>query len=319
MPNPPLAYAGTWGPAKMKKRHHHYVWKHYLEAWVTDGRVRCMRHGSIFPGGLLQVAVQKDFYRFKPLSTLEVAFLQMFIDKSRPEGRETLLGWLHTFKSISAMAAAFERLPFKSPADERVFEEVLSNLEEDYHSAVEGGAIAHLDSLRRGNADFLSSQDEFSKFIYFMSVQYFRTKKRLSATLAAVKETGGVRVEHVWPVLRHIFAINGGAVFARHRRDVRVTFLEAGPGLDFVTGDQPVINTYAIGKKTGAVEDLEHYYPVTPTRAVLISLGVSRESRVLSEEEVRFYNCAMAQAADEQLYGICDKTLLDSWAARSDG
>lgn len=303
----------------MKKRHHHYVWQHYLGAWVTDGRVRCMRNGSIFPGGLLQVAVQKDFYRFKPLSALEVAFLQRVVDRSRPEGRETLLGWVNTFKSISAMQAVFEQLPSKSPADERVFDEVLSNLEEDYHSAVEGKAIAYLDSLRHGNADFLSSQDDFSKFIHFLSVQYFRTKKRLSATLAAVKETGGVRVEHVWPVLRHIFAINGGAFFARQRRDVRVAFLEAGLGLDFVTGDQPVINTYAIGKKPGvAVEDLEHYYPVTPRTAVLISLNVNRQSKVLSAEEVRFYNRAMAQAAEEQLYGISDETLRDSWAARSD-
>ncbi len=48
--------------------------------------------------------------------------------------------------------------------------------------------------------------------------------------------------------------------------------LEAAPGMEFITSDQPAINTHGafVPSKT-PVEELELFYPVSPSRAVIMS------------------------------------------------
>ena len=64
-------------------------------------------------------------------------------------------------------------------------------------------------------------------------------------------------------------------------------------GMPFITGDQPVINTYAVNAINAQIDNVEFYYPVSPTLAILISdkeeyRGKNRKSFTL--EEVHLFN-----------------------------
>ena len=63
----------------MKKRKHHYVWEHYLDAWATDGQIWCRRADKYFPTSTENVGQRRDFYRLKELSDGDVAFVERLI------------------------------------------------------------------------------------------------------------------------------------------------------------------------------------------------------------------------------------------------
>ena len=59
-----------------KKRHHHYVWKKYLEPWTADGQIWCLMNGEIFPTNPKHIGQARDFYNLKELSDEDIAFVQ---------------------------------------------------------------------------------------------------------------------------------------------------------------------------------------------------------------------------------------------------
>ena len=72
-------------PARTQKqftRRQHYVWRHYLEAWqFKDGSTNCLREHQIFPTNLTKIMVERDFYKVSVLTRLDVAFLELFLEK----------------------------------------------------------------------------------------------------------------------------------------------------------------------------------------------------------------------------------------------
>jgi len=74
----------------------------------------------------------------------------------------------------------------------------------------------------------------------------------------------------------------------------------------FVTGDQPAINTK--GNHTNLavpLTELELYYPLTPTLALLMNFDAESELtgyKTLSPEQVLEYNRQIVNVADKQIY-----------------
>jgi hypothetical protein len=299
----------------MKKRRHHVVWRHYLGAWATNGTVACLQGRRIFRASTSNVGVEKDFYRLKAMTDADLEFVHEVIAKS-PAGAETShLGWVSFFTDLVKLKSLYDTHGNKSPETEVAFDEAFGNLEEDLHERIEAGAIPHLKALRDRDVTFLSERGAFAKFIFFLCVQQFRTRKLSSAAELRDPQFPDFDLARAWPVLRFIFASNVGSVFFRYREEVRVTLLEADHETRLITGDQPVINVHAIGLAPGQLP--EHpalYYPVSPSTAVVVSLQPTNTwpaRLTLSGKEADKYNRAIANAAFAQIFAADEQTLRD--------
>jgi hypothetical protein len=75
----------------------------------------------------------------------------------------------------------------------------------------------------------------------------------------------------------------------------------------FVTGDQPVINTYAVGLDLEEEpEDLEFYHPLTPAIALLLTRKEryrAQSAFPVTESEVMEYNRYIRGQSGKQIYG----------------
>ena len=76
------------------KRAHHYVWRHYLEAWEVDGRLCCLRDGKAKPINAVNLAVEKDFYRLPELNEAELQFAILFAKSMPSHGEKVFKGFL---------------------------------------------------------------------------------------------------------------------------------------------------------------------------------------------------------------------------------
>lgn len=302
----------------MNKRRHHFVWQYYLKSWAVEGRIACWRNGQVFATDPTNVAVEKDFYRLRDISARDVATIRQMISRFPAELREVHDGWVEMFTlpfELRRMSAAIGQ-PDRALDEE--LDKALINMEEEIHTAIEADGTPFLRALRRGDSAFFRTEDGFSRFMHFLSVQYLRTKN-VSARTAAQLDPRLLDAECTAGVLRHMFATNMGAYFLSRRSEYAMTVLHAGGGAQFMTSDQPVINTCAAKLPAGAEpEDLEFYYPVTPACAVLVGRGGTDgrpPERQLEANGVDGYNRLMALAAYEQLFAA-DEELLRRMAAQ---
>ena len=84
----------------MKKRGQHYVWKHYLKQWTTNGKLFCLRENKVFETNPDNIANKRDFYRLEELTANEMLFISRIIDMMPTAFREVRLGWLNHFNSV---------------------------------------------------------------------------------------------------------------------------------------------------------------------------------------------------------------------------
>lgn len=127
----------------MKKRRHHYVWRHFLEAWAAaDGTVACYQAGRTFSARPANVAVQKDFYRLRELSEADVEFLERLIGGLADDTlRRANAHWLRIFRAAFALRRDLKANDMLDAEANRRIEVVIQNAEEDLHSGIEGDAI----------------------------------------------------------------------------------------------------------------------------------------------------------------------------------
>jgi hypothetical protein len=159
----------------------------------------------------------------------------------------------------------------------------------------------------------LESDDVFADFARFIATQYMRTPVRTRSTNQAVADIlPTFNVDAAWGLLRTIFADNIGAALYVQRKTMRITLLEA-EGAQFITGDQPIVNTRAVdGSDHVPPSELELYYPISPTLALLMDWedgsGV-RERCLLPRDEVTAYNRLLSRASGEQIYARTEGAL----------
>ncbi|HUV97100.1 MAG TPA: DUF4238 domain-containing protein [Acidobacteriaceae bacterium] len=114
-------------------------------------------------------------------------------------------------------------------------------------------------------------------------------------------------------ILRDIFSTNTAFGVFANRESAPLRVVSAPPGLKFITGDQPIINTYAafIDEAT-PVDDLELYFPVSPTHAAIISSHHAYQNthgKELDAFRVNYLNQAMELQAHDQLFASTKEEL----------
>lgn len=194
-------------------------------------------------------------------------------------------------------------------------EEAIFNFEEDLHTKIEANAIEIIDLLLKEDASFFKKDDDCIKFIYYVCVQYMRTQKIKANVLDSSKDFDfGDMPEKTWNVISHILATSLGYSIYSDRNSFKIVFLKNMNSAKLITGDQPIINTYAIGLSPNqVVEYLEFYYPLSPDLAILLTQNYSNDEfgmvYHLSEKEVDKYNLSIIEQSHSQIYAASEESL----------
>lgn len=298
----------------MKKRRHHYVWRYYLNSWATNEMIWCFRDGKIFNTNLMNVGQERDFYTVEKLSTEELEFLTKLIVEPYGEGDAQLNeGWLKTFQMAHYVKDFADKLGVN---DGKISEQITSaihNIEEDYHSYIESSSAKYLNSLLSGDISFYHDSDECLPFLYYISLQYMRTKKIQENVVRCVASSLPVSIKNLWPILRHVYATQIAKSFYIRREDYSPVLLVNNTGLPLLTGDQPIINTHAAKvRMEKEIKEVEFYYPLSKTVAVLITNNkkyINSKTYIMDFDEISFFNKAMVTCSHEQVFSSCSHSL----------
>jgi hypothetical protein len=255
------------------------------------------------------VAVERDFYRLTDLNKGDTEFVRAlaFSHATRPTLRDLNERWISMFETFVALQRAARTHPNADAAALATLDRAMIEYQENAYMRMEDAAIEPLTALQAGDVEFFNDDERAASFSYFLAHQYLRTKAvrdRIQKTWLQADETD--RFDRTWPIFRYVFATNLGYSIFAHRHAMRLQILHAPAPMEFITADQPAINTYgAFVQPDPLSENFELYYPLSPTRALIISgHAVYKHSHGTTIDPFRlnYLNQAMEFAAHEQLF-----------------
>lgn len=291
----------------MPTRKQHYVNRFYLEPWAKDGTLVSMIRGKIVPNALVNIANERDFYEVAELSPEDVFFLRHVVITSAPEAVKPIFeDWLNSYILVGEAHKRLIENPNLSENELKVLRDTKLEFDEKYHAAIEGDLHTPLRQMREGHTDFLKDAKLAGMFFRSLALQYLRTKRMRAAMTARMgNPIPGASMDRIWRPMIHMQAINVGASFFRERSDLRLILLDSPPDERFIAGDQPVVNLVDELDDKGIPLGFELYYPVSPTKAmILVNRASPRMSgnQVPDTEEMNGYNRRIVEAHYEQLY-----------------
>lgn len=299
----------------------HYIWRNYLAAWTKDnsntGQIICLRDNHVFPVSLMNVAHENYFYGVKELSELERSIIfELTIKKTKGMQRKISEKWLNlycaSFDYVDQMTALGCSVLGHTDRIEIEEDQTFKNWNVEYieklHGVIESTGIPYISSLRQNDLSFWNGEADRDKFGFFISNQYFRTKKIRDGIITAFELSKiatsfsmDIHPENMWLPLSFIFASNVGVYIAQSFSAV----LFQSDDACFIVGDQPVINTRSTFNILTNPNDLELFYPITPYSALLLTTDQKYESGQtlkVTANEVAKYNVLEQMAAREMLF-----------------
>lgn len=289
-----------------RKKHHHYVWAHYLKAWAARDLIACYRQRDqmLIRPNVSNIGGETYFYRLRELTAADLAYLLAAIRKMRPDLRQAHLAFLERMQSPFRLRRQLDKRnldPVARAEAEAAIDESIAIAEEDYHSLIEDVGEPLLADLREGRTGFYEDEDASADFLYYLGIQYFRTARMRNVVERLPVPTGtAVDFSRTWPIERHIYATNLGDALFRRRATQKIVLLENPSDIAFITADQPVINLLPTD-----VPAVSLYYPLSPVRALVLTeeeRWIDRDPQ-LSGLEVEHLNFLMYRWSDDQLYG----------------
>jgi Protein of unknown function (DUF4238) len=293
--------------AVVKKRRQHHVWQHYLKAWSTGGQLYCLMNGRIFPTGTTAIAVEQYFYKIGKLTAADIAlirFLVIDVKGLHPRTRKNH----EVFLRMVTAPAVFEG---KAADLDDLIDTFRTNALEDYHAKIEASFLPLLERALRKDISFYSDERSCITLFHFLASQHMRTKGVKVRTIDNLKRKSGLDASRIWGIMSHMFATNiGRGVFAE-RRNRKFILVENATGLEFITGDQPLINLHdGDGEKSPAT--LSWYYPISPRFALFLT-EVDEEpaftTASLTSAQVSDLNARIADASHSQVFAQSRESL----------
>nr|WP_314526259.1 DUF4238 domain-containing protein [uncultured Pseudomonas sp.] len=291
----------------MTTRKQHYVWRHYLRPWAQNEKIWCWRLGKIFNSNLMGVGQQRDFYKLEELTENDIDLIKKIaIDNTKNQLlREANEGWINTFQQVFRIKNFFESRGLNNPEAEKMFKELVIELEEQLHGHIEGDAQPYLKKIMTDDLTLFEIDEEYSGFCHFLATQYLRTSKIKENLIDSCEGMAPGFTKRAMGVLRHIYSTNIAWSTFSGRETFRPCLLINNTEAKFIAGDQPVINTHAA--ETGyleAVSEVEFFYPFSPERAVIVSKKevYSGGSLELELAQVHAFNALIVKSAHEQIY-----------------
>ena len=298
----------------------HYVWRKYLEAWSTNEQIWCYRDKKIFHTNLDNVGKQRDFYKPGNITHKDILIFRdlLFIDEIHDELKPIIREYLEVFKMITDFQSAVNLLE-RQVSEEKIsntdMEEAqnliiaLHNFEEDCHTKIENTGMTYLCSIIKEDLSFFEKEEDHFKFLMYICLQYFRTKKmkKLAMGIPSFFEQNRLDIDTASGFMRWFGATCVAAGIFIAKGLWNLVLLRNQSRVPFITCDQPVINTYAYGAPVEKqVKGLEFYYPITPKLAVLLTQDKRysyTDTSDIHEGAVHTYNALSVDASQEQIYG----------------
>lgn len=292
----------------MIKKRQHYVSQYYLKAWTNEkNQIICLREDKLFPSNTTNIAQEKYFYELQNLTDKEKTFVQSMAMQATSEYLQKLhIDFINNYLKVFK----YENITGHLTEDkkEEVYEllnQIKKNYEEDYHAHIEGIGNKYLDLIRDKNISFYydDTAEDRMMFLFFITLQYMRTKKRRNAVIEEFKDEN-INMRKIWPIFAHIGATNIASGL-HIEKEYRLVLLVNKTEIDFITGDQPLVNTYGVkNKKVLEDNELEFYYPISPKLSVLITQDIKDSKKIIitDEEKVFLYNDMIFNSHEEQIY-----------------
>jgi hypothetical protein len=261
----------------------HYVWRHHLESWSTNGKVYCRRikDKKSFQGSAQSIASQNYFYQIGRLSEVDVTYITTFINKLPSERlRIALTRQLDLFQFPYKIKDALKNSGLKpSPKLSALIEQKTIEFEntsvENWHGQIEVRAVPLLAMLKDRNSLFWEAPEQCSQFLYFLCHQFFRTP-RSRKTYEDIQPSvfiNDLDMNRIWALESLMFSTILGLNLYAERDRYKISFLDNFTEVSFITADQPVINL-----KTHHDKDVSLYFPLSPNLAMILSTDDNEKS-----------------------------------------
>ena len=247
----------------------HYVWRFYLKPWCDKKTtIACCRNQKVFRSDLMNIGQENYFYKIEEITDTEADLIEtIFIDDNCPEElkkmeRDLLSAYRLPYQAIRIMKT-------KYTVNESELEKILNEGEEKVFCKTEEIGQPYLEKLYKEDCSFYKNKDDKSIFNIFIAEQYFRTK-RMQDALKRMPDYG-IDFNKLRGPIRHIMAFKiAYALTYRSDKYYKLQLIKNKTKLNFITGDQPVINRYAIKEKQDqTIHEFELFYPITPKLAIL--------------------------------------------------
>ena len=294
----------------------HYVWRHYLEAWEVGGKLHVLRAGKAFASAALGVAKEGGFHDLPILSDDDVEFLiATSVSPGSPQEQQhrEFINFMVLAQRVSSAVAANPQV--HSEEEVAWASKILRDTEETLASSVEDLGLPWLAALREGDCSFLD-RDDGNLFFYFVAMQYLRTKAVARSLAASVRASKLARFEalfeRAWPLMRQIYAVDIAAGLFNTRNSYSLVFLDNESPLDFIAGDQPMINIHSVQRRGAIPDKFELYYPLTPRRAMMWTQEFPGQHGArfrIGEAVVEHHNRMIAAASHEMIFATSGAAL----------
>lgn len=281
----------------------HYVYKHYLQQWVKDNKICCLRKNKdILYVNPENIAQERYFYRLNKFSEEDLILAMKIVDEFYSDKVLRVYNEINTY---------LKHVPdFDEELANNVTDFVKDCEEKFFNCPPEIDLRDFLNEAYNKNLGQLTNEDKKMKICYALGEQYCRTNKvRSSFVENNIFKDQNIALENVWFLIRHYIAIKIG--MALYYKNYRFCLLE-DPNGNFITGDQPIINTYANYKNINP-EKFELFYPISPNLALLITEDDTFEDlsvNVIDDSLVEHFNERIANCSHEQLFAMDERKLL---------
>ncbi len=283
----------------------HYVPRFYLRAWANNEKIYCLQDNKVRNPNIRGVGAENYFYRLRELSLDDVNFLRQAIITGSPEGLKA---------SHEELVHAFT-LPYlakrKLEAEGRATSEAMAEIDraiielnEELHTSIEEDFQPHLAAMISGDLSFLEDAAQAAVFYKGLAVQYARTNHIKKTRSIMEPERLEMYLRIVNPLV-HIVANNVGLSLYAERTRHKIVLLDNMTSVPFITADQPVINISTGPKDTTPPARFELYYPLSPTKAMLLldpSNQLLRGKPSVPDTFVHLYNLRMAAHSYRQVF-----------------
>lgn len=256
----------------MTARNQHYVWRYYLTAWQNnDGLINCLLRGKMLRTNPRNIMAERDFYKMSRFTQSDIAFFATWLD--RLESKEMAeLHWfiLDMMLFGTTMNDMIQRSDLPDDAKWMAQSAVIEG-HERIHGMIEAGALPTIRQLRQGCTSSLENDKAAIAFFRYVGHQYCRTKSVRDAIEHTLRQPSPIGdLSRLANIMCLCVAENIGVWLFSVRSDLDVCMLQNDNDIDFITGDQPLVNL-AGGDGLRPPDELVLYYPVSPRLAMIIA------------------------------------------------